>query len=98
MKSFARVAVLGVASVAMLKLFSAVFVPILGMMIGLIALTMKVAVVAAIAYFLWSFFGKSQETDEDAEAREMEEKIEIVVEEVVEDSPGDTPEEDAGSN
>lgn len=98
MKSFARVAVLGVASVAMLKLFTAVFVPILGMMIGLIALTMKVAVVAAIAYFLWSFFGKSPETDEDAEAREMEEKIEIVVEEVVEDSPGDAPEEDAGSN
>ena len=91
MKSFARVAVFGVASVALFKLFTALFIPLLGMMIGLIALTMKVAIVAAIAYFIWSFFKKSPASDEDAEAREMEEKIEIVVEEVVEEegSEGD---------
>ena len=98
MKSFARVAVFGVASVAMLKLFTAVFVPILGMMIGLIALTMKVAVVAAIAYFLWSFFKKDSGSEQDAEAREMEEKIEIVVEEVVEDEPAEAPGEGDSSD
>ena len=98
MKAFARVAVVGVASVAMLKLFTAVFVPILGMMIGLIALTMKVAIVAAIAYFLWSFFKKDTESEGAAEAHEMEEKIEIVVEEVVEDEPAEAPGEGDSSD
>lgn len=89
MKSFARVAVAGVASVALFKLFTAVFVPLLGMLIGLLALTMKLAIVAAIAYFLWSLFRKSPDAEEAAAEREMEEKIEIVVEEVVEDDAGD---------
>ena len=92
MKSFARVAVFGVASVALFKLFTALFIPLLGMMIGLIALTMKVAIIAAVAYFIWSFFKKSSESDEDAGVREMEEKIEIVVEETVEEEA----EKDAG--
>lgn len=82
MKSFARLAVVGVASVALLKLFTTVMLPLLGMLFGLLALTVKLALVAAVAFFLYSILRPDRtptEAERDVDA-EVEEEIEIVVE------------------
>jgi hypothetical protein len=81
MKTFAKVAVAGVAGLTFLKLFTTVLIPMLGMMLGLIALTVKLAVIAAVIFFLWSLVRPPREETEPSKT-EMDEKIEIVVEDV----------------
>jgi hypothetical protein len=84
MRTFAKVAVAGVAGLTFMKLFTSVLIPMLGMMLGLIALTVKLAVIAAVVFFIWSLVRPPRDEAE-GEASEMDEKIEIVVEEVSED-------------
>ena len=85
MKSFARVAVVGVASLALFKVFTVAFIPVLGMTLSLVMLMVKVSLVAAVVYFLYSLL-KPRSDDGDAEIEvEIEEEIEIVVED--EDTP-----------
>jgi len=81
MRTFTRVAVAGVAGFTFLKLFTTVLIPTLGLVLGLLGLTMKLAVFAAVAYFIWSLVRPSPRRDDEPDASEMDEKIEIVVEE-----------------
>lgn len=54
MKTFAALTVTGIAGLLLLKLLAAVLLPALGLLFGLLALTVKVAVLAAIGYFVYS--------------------------------------------
>ncbi len=85
MKTFARVAVAGVAGFTLLKLFTTVLIPLLGLMMGLVALAVKAAVIAAVAYFVWSLVRSKCDRDAEPRASEMHEKVEIVVEETSEE-------------
>jgi hypothetical protein len=56
MKTLTRFAVVGVSGLVLLKLFASVFLPMFGLFLGLIALTVKVAVWAAIGFFLYTLW------------------------------------------
>lgn len=60
MKAFATFTVAGVASLVLLKLLATVLLPALGLLFGLVALTMKLALVAAIGYFVYSMIRKGR--------------------------------------
>jgi hypothetical protein len=60
MKTFATFTVAGVAGLFLLKLLAAVLLPALGMVFGLVALTMKLALMAAIGYFVYSMVRKGR--------------------------------------
>jgi len=69
MKSFAKLAVVGVSSVVLFRLFATLFLPMMGMLFGLLAMTVKLALIAAVVFFIYSLF------------RKKEKEVEIVVEE-----------------
>ena len=77
MKSFAKVAVAGVTGVALFKLFVTVLMPVLGLAFGLLVLALKVAVIGAVAYFLYSLLRPRDASNGDGGKDEHE----IVVEE-----------------
>ncbi len=83
MKSFVRVAVTGVACVALLKLFVTFFIPLFGMVLGLLALTVKLAAIAAVVWFVWSILRPRRGAGRE-EGVDLDEKNEIVVEEEAE--------------
>jgi len=85
MKSFAKVAVAGVASIALFKVFTATLIPALGMTLSLIMLMVKVGLVAGVAYFLYLVLKPRSDEDDAVVDAEFEEEIEIIVED------GDTP-------
>jgi uncharacterized protein involved in cysteine biosynthesis len=58
MKSFAALTVAGVAGLVLLKILAAVLLPVLGIVVGMVALTMKVALMAAIGFFVYSMVRK----------------------------------------
>jgi hypothetical protein len=58
MKAFAALTVAGVAGVVLLKLFATILFPILGMMLGLLLMTVKLALVAAVVCFIYSMIRK----------------------------------------
>ena len=60
MKTFATFTVAGVAGLVLLKLLATVLLPALGILFGLVALTMKLALVAAIGYFVYSMIRKGR--------------------------------------
>ena len=60
MKAFATFTVAGVAGLVLLKLLATVLLPALGLLFGLVALTMKLALVAAIGYFVYSMIRKGR--------------------------------------
>jgi len=61
MKTFATVSVAGVLGLMLLKLVWAVAVPALGLFVGLLALTVKLALWAAVIWFLLSLFRRRKE-------------------------------------
>ena len=69
MKSFAKLAVVGVSSVVLFKLFASVFLPMMGMLFGLLAMTVKLALIAAVVFFIYSLF------------RKKEREVEVIIEE-----------------
>jgi hypothetical protein len=69
MKSFAKLAVVGVSSVVLFKLFASVFLPMMGMLFGLLAMTVKLALIAAVVFFIYSLF------------RKREQEVEVIIEE-----------------
>ena len=83
MKSFAKIAFVGFSGVVLFKLFASIFLPLIGLLVGLFVLAIKVAVFAAIIYFLYSLFFKRDE-DED---EELSADGEIVVEAAEGDGP-----------
>ena len=58
MKSFAKLAVAGISGVVLFKLFATILFPLLGLMLGLLALTVKLALLAAVAFFIWGLVKK----------------------------------------
>jgi len=69
MKSFVKFAALGVTSVVLFKLFATILLPMLGLLFGLLGLTVKLAIFAAVIFFLWSIFRKPR--------REREVEVEV---------------------
>lgn len=61
MKSFAKFAVLGVSSIVLFKLLATIILPVIGMLIGLLGMTVKLALLAAVVFFLYSIFRKRRE-------------------------------------
>jgi len=64
MKSFVRLAVVGVSGVVLFKLFTTALIPLLVMMLGIFMLTLKIALIAAVGFFIYSIFFKKDHEDE----------------------------------
>lgn len=83
MKSLTRVAFVGIGGLVAFKLFTGLALPLLGMLIGLVMLTVKLALAAAVVYFLYCLIRppeKKKPEDEiivEVEVEEVEE-VEIV--------------------
>lgn len=60
MKTFAALTVAGVAGLVVLKLLAALLLPILGLLFGLVALTMKLALIAALGFFVYSMIKRGR--------------------------------------
>jgi hypothetical protein len=61
MKSFAKVAIAGFSGVVLFKLFATILFPLLGMMLGLLATTFKLALIAAVVFFVYSMLRKRED-------------------------------------
>lgn len=61
MRTFAMLTVGGVAGVVLLKLLSALIIPVLGLFFGLLAMTVKLALIAAVVFFVVSLLRKRKE-------------------------------------
>ena len=69
MKSFVNVAAVGLSGLVLVKFLA---MPALGLIVGLVMLTVKIALVCVVGYFVWSMFFKA--TDE-VEIGAVDEKI-----------------------
>ena len=65
MKTFAAVAVAGVAGVVFFKLLAGLVFPLLGLFVGLLAMTVKLALIAAVIFFIYSMIKKRKEAEAD---------------------------------
>lgn len=73
MKSFAKLTVAGISGVVLFKLFATILFPLLGMMLGLIAMTVKLALIAAVIFFVYSMVKKRKDYGEnEVEVGEIE--------------------------
>ena len=63
MKTFASLTVAGVAGILLLKLLTALVFPMLGLFVGLLAMTVKFALIAAVIFFVYSMIKKRKEAD-----------------------------------
>jgi hypothetical protein len=63
MKTFATITVAGVAGVVLFKLLAALVFPLLGLVAGLLAMTVKIALIAAVIFFIYSMIKKRKEAD-----------------------------------
>jgi len=61
MRTFAMLTVGGVAGVVLLKLLSALIIPVLGLFLGLLAMTVKLALIAAVVFFVISVLRKRRD-------------------------------------
>ena len=61
MRTFAAVSFAGVTG---LELLLGIMFPLFGMFIGILAMTMKFALIAAVGFFVYSMFKRRQQTDE----------------------------------
>ena len=64
MKPFARLAIAGISGVALYKAFTTVLGPLLIFVLGLLWAGLKLALIAAVVYFLYSLFRKRDGTPE----------------------------------
>ena len=58
MRNFAAFTVAGVAGLFLFKLFATLVFPLLGLFLGLMFLTVKFAVIAAVVFFVYSLLRK----------------------------------------
>lgn len=63
MKTFTTLTVAGVAGILLLKLLTALVFPLLGLFVGLLAMTVKFALIAAVIFFVYSMIKKRKEAD-----------------------------------
>lgn len=64
MRTFAAVTVAGVTGIVLLKLLATLVIPLLGLFIGLMALTVKLGLIAAVVFFIFTMFRKRREEAE----------------------------------
>ena len=64
MRSFGTVAFAAITGVVLWKLFATIFLPLLGLAMGLVAAAAKLALIAAVIYFLYSLVKKRREEAE----------------------------------
>ncbi|MBT3500332.1 MAG: hypothetical protein HOD00_09355 [Gemmatimonadales bacterium] len=64
MRTFAAVSFAGVTGLVLLKFLLGIMFPLFGMFIGILAMTMKFALIAAVGFFVYSMFKKRQKADE----------------------------------
>lgn len=64
MRTFAPLAFAAISGVVLWKLFATILLPVLGMLIGLIGMTLKFALIAGVAYFIYSMIRKRREAAE----------------------------------
>ena len=64
MKSFARFAVVGISGVVLFNLFATILFPLLGLVFGLLAMTVKFALIAAVIFFVYSMIRKKRSEEE----------------------------------
>lgn len=58
MRTLAPVAFAAISGVVLWKLFATILLPMLGVLIGLIGMTLKLAMIGAVAYFIYSMIRK----------------------------------------
>jgi hypothetical protein len=58
MKTFAALTVAGITGIVLLKLFATILLPLLGMLFGLLAMTVKLALIAGVIFFVYSMIKK----------------------------------------
>ena len=63
MRTFAAITVTGAAGIVLFKLLATMFIPILGMLLGLLAMTVKFALIAGVIFFVYSMFKKRKEAN-----------------------------------
>ena len=61
MRAFGTAAVAAISGVVLWQLFATILLPVLGMIVGLIVTTAKVALLAAVIFFVYSQFKKRRE-------------------------------------
>ncbi|HSH76849.1 MAG TPA: hypothetical protein VLA09_14265 [Longimicrobiales bacterium] len=61
MRSFGAVALAAISAMVLWKLFATIFLPVLGVLVGLLAAAAKLALIAGVAYFLYSLVKKRRE-------------------------------------
>jgi hypothetical protein len=67
MKSFFKVAAVGFSGFVLVKFLA---IPVLGLIVDFVMLTVKLALVCAVGYFVWSTFFKPRDEVEIGEADE----------------------------
>jgi hypothetical protein len=72
MKSFGKVALVGVSGLVLFKVGTALIFPMLGILIALVALVVKVAVAVAVGYFVMEWLKKKKHGDVDVHDVEIE--------------------------
>lgn len=63
MKTFAALTVTGVAGILLFKLLATLVFPLFGLFLGLLAMTVKFALIAAVIFFVYSMLKKRREAD-----------------------------------
>lgn len=64
MRSFAAFTVAGIAGIVLLKLLATVLFPLIGVFLGLLAMTVKFALIAAVIFFVYSMIRKRKDERE----------------------------------
>ena len=64
MRAFGTVAFAAVSGVILWQLFTMILIPLLGVMLGLLAMAAKLAVVAAVVFFVYSLLKRRREQAE----------------------------------
>jgi len=63
MRTFAALTVSGVAGMLLLKLLAAVLFPMFGVFLGILAMTVKLALIAAVVFFFYSMLKKRRDAE-----------------------------------
>jgi len=63
MRTFAALTVSGVVGILLFKLLAALVFPILGLFVGLLVMTVKLALLAAVVFFIYSMIKRRKEAD-----------------------------------
>jgi hypothetical protein len=63
MRTFAALTVSGVVGLLLFKLLATFLFPLLGVFVGILAMTVKFALIAAVIFFVYSMIKKRREAD-----------------------------------